>query len=69
MKSLQISNFEVKLDFRFQSATLPLPPESEKLADLELSSQVALFDFRFQSANLPPLPKWKVGRFGNFKSS
>ena len=46
------------------------PPPKWKLADLELSVKLA----RFQSATLTPPPppppsKWKVGRFGSFKSS
>ena len=48
MKSWQIWNFQVKWNFKFQSATLSPPsptppsPRNEKLADLELSSQVGL---------------------------
>ena len=52
------------------NATLPPPPPlpgNEKLADLELSSQVGLQISRCHSP--PPLQKWKVGRFGTFKLS
>ena len=66
MKNWQICNFQIKFG---QSVTLPPPtPGNEKLADLELSNQVGLqiSNCHFNS----PIPcKWKVSRFGTFKSS
>ena len=49
IKSFQIWNFQVKVDFIIPSATPP-PPQNGKLADLELSSQIALQISKFQSA-------------------
>ena len=76
----RFGSFEVKMDFWTSdfkvSLDIPIHPQNEKLADLAVWSQVGFLDFRFQSPALPhthhpyytPI-KWKVGRFGSFKSS
>ena len=70
MKIWQIWNFQVKLDFRFQSFTLPsLHPIKMKLADLELSSKVGfqISKCHFNPGQPPSPQKWKVGQILNFQ--
>ena len=52
-----------------QITTIPFQIKSWQI--WKFLSQVGFMDFKFQSATLPtPRPvKWKVGRFGSFKSS
>ena len=68
MKIGQIWNFQVNLDFSFQSATLPLALRNESLVDLELLSQV-YSKLAQVSLNPPPPPEMKIWKFWNFLSS
>ena len=74
LADLELSNQVEKLDFGFQSATLPHPPWKLKVGrfgTFKTSGKIGLQISKYHFSPTPPPPrwKWKVDRFGTFKSS